>query len=496
VSDSDPGKHALDPGDTRQLGRLAWPAYRTAVAVGIAGLLLALMAAMLADHGMVRFAHAYTTSYAYWLSIALGGLFFVIGTHLFKGGWCVVVRRPAEVLGASMPYLAILFVPILVFVIAGNGSLYEWAQPYSVMGEYGSSHAAETDATGGGHAESSATTILPSAQAAESDASGDSTEGGAGHGDDSASHGSEGAHAGGGEGEHGGHGMAHYVKLKQPYLSYWFFIVRWVLYFGIWAGLGLWFWRQSTQQDRDGNVQRTWRMEKVSAPAALLFGLSLTFASFDLLMTLDPLWYSTIFGVYYFAGCFLGAVAVMILGILGLQQFGFFRSVNVEHFHDLGKLLFAFVFFWGYIAFSQFMLYWYANLPPEIAWYQVHGFTTQPANAAQVGWGVVGIVLLVAHLLIPFAGLLSYKAKRNTRVLAFWAVWLLVIHWVDMIWLVMPEVTGRGLSFGAMDIFLLIVTFAGVGGLTAAGVIRTASQHSLVSMGDPRLSESLAFENH
>jgi hypothetical protein len=474
-------EHKLSEADTRRLGSIAWPAYRTAVIIGAAGLLLAALVALLLDQGMMRFAHAYTASFAFVLSIVLGGLFFVLATHLFKGGWCVVVRRPMEVLGASVPVMAILFAPILVFVLANNGTLYEWAQPYTAMGSHGGAQSETHETKQAGSTHTQANVQLAVDQPGHGEA-------GSGHGDEA-----KGAHAG--QGEHaGGHGVAHYVKKKQPYLSRGFFVIRWIIYFGVWSGLGLWFWRQSTRQDGDGDARRTFRLEKLSAPGMVLFGLTLTFASFDLVMSLDPLWYSTIFGVYYFAGCVLGSVATLVLSILGLQRLGFFQSVNVEHFHDLGKLLFAFTFFWGYIAFSQYMLYWYGNVPAEIEWFQVHGFTTVAADIT--GWSYLGIVLLVGHLLIPFAGLLSYHAKRNVKVLAFWAVWLLVMHWLDVIWLVMPELTVRTGVFNAGDVLLLVATLVGVAGIAAGTVIRIASQHSLMSMGDPRLSESLAFENH
>jgi len=500
---AEPSTHQLTKADTRRLGRIAWPAYATAITIGIAGLLLAAMVALLlGEGGMVRFAHAYTVSFAFALSIALGGLFYVLVTHLFKGGWCVVIRRPLEVIASSIPTMAILSAPIIVFVLANNGTLYEWAQPYAQMDGHGGGHQAEqveeqtrqanrAEATVKLAANTSGESVAVAAAASEApgSAKGDDAGGGGDHPAGGADHSGKGEHA-------ASHGLAHYVKLKQPYLSRGFFIARWVLYFAIWSGLAFWYWRQSTAQDNDHSPRRTYLMEKVSAPATLVFALTLTFASFDLLMSLDPLWYSTIFGVYYFAGCALGAIATLILAVLGLKRIGFFPSVNVEHFHDLGKLLFAFTFFWGYIAFSQYMLYWYGNVPAEVEWFQTHGFTTQPADMMQKGWGIVGIILLLGHLLIPFAGLLSYRAKRNLKVLAFWAGWLLVMHWLDIVWLVMPEMTARELSFGAGDVMLLITTLAGVVGIATAGVIRHASHHSLVAMGDPRLSESLAFENH
>ena len=164
------------------------------------------------------------------------------------------------------------------------------------------------------------------------------------------------------------------------------------------------------------------------------------------------------------------------------------RSISIEHYHDLGKLLFAFVIFWGYIAFSQYLLIWYANIPEETDWYV----------ARQSGpWVWVSLVLLFGNLLIPFCGLLSRHAKRRKWSLLFWAVWLLAMHWIDLYYLVMPSLsvpTGghpAALPFGAIDICL----FLGIGGVYLAGLVDTAGQHPLLPVADPRLRESLAFEN-
>ena len=264
-----------------------------------------------------------------------------------------------------------------------------------------------------------------------------------------------------------------------------------MLYLAIWSLGGLWLWRLSVEQDTSGDVQLTRRLEIGSAPLALLVGVTLTFASFDLLMSLDPVWYSTIFGVYYFAGGFLGTMAVLILTFMGLQRMGLARDVNTEHYHDLGKLMFAFVFFWGYIAYSQYMLIWYGNVPAELGWMNTHGFSTNHVNA----WTFWTLAILFGHLLLPFAGLMSRHVKRNRTALAFWAAWLLFFHWADVYWLVMPEFSTQSIwpSFGAFVVDLGCLV--GVGGIFLGSVIRLAAMHSLIPVRDPRLHESLAFEN-
>ena len=262
-----------------------------------------------------------------------------------------------------------------------------------------------------------------------------------------------------------------------------FFGGRCVAYFVIWTLLSRFFWQRSVQQDRSGLAVLTLRMERLSPVGLLLLAGTITFAAFDFLMSLTPRWYSTIYGLYYFSGGMVGALAAIILLAIGLQAAGRLRSVvTVEHYHDLGKLLFAFVIFWGYMAFSQYMLIWYANLPEETEWYQ-------PRNSG--AWGVMSLVLLFGHLLIPFVGMMSRQIKRRKALLGFWAVWLLVVHWLDVYWLAMPAYDPARVPLGLMDLACL----AGVGCLFAAGVIWVGSAAALVPVKDPRLAESLAFEN-
>jgi hypothetical protein len=230
-------------------------------------------------------------------------------------------------------------------------------------------------------------------------------------------------------------------------------------------------------------------MQHHSAPALLVLALTLTFASFDLLMSLDPHWYSTMYGVYYATGSLLAAFAAITLVIGLLQHLGYLtRSVTVEHFHDLGKWLFAFVFFWGYIAFSQYMLLWYANMPETSEWFAKRGATTVARDISP--WTTVSLLLLFGQLLIPFVGLLSRHVKRAKGLLVFWAVWLLVFHWVDLFWLIMPALDGK-FHFGLLEPLCLV----GMGGIFVAVILWIAQQHSIVAVGDPRLHDAIVFEN-
>ena len=270
---------------------------------------------------------------------------------------------------------------------------------------------------------------------------------------------------------------------KQAYLNVPFFCIRLAIFFIAWCGLSRFFYSKSVKQDSSGDPQLTDSMRGVSAPTMLIFALTVTFASFDLLMSLTPLWYSTIFGVYIFAGGMVGFFSLLILSALTLRRLGLLTaSITVEHYHDLGKFLFGFVFFWGYIAFSQFMLIWYANLPEETSWY----VTRQTGS-----WIYVSLALVIFHFIVPFLGLLSRHAKRNLSVLGFWAGLMLIMHWVDLYYIVMPSLSPTGAPFPLIDITLAI----GLGALYVLGLARTAVKSSLVPERDPRLARSLSFHN-
>ncbi|NJL28411.1 MAG: hypothetical protein HC897_11250 [Thermoanaerobaculia bacterium] len=276
---------------------------------------------------------------------------------------------------------------------------------------------------------------------------------------------------------------SHVLQHKQPYLNATGFQLRGVVYVAAWALLAWFFRRASMRQDEAGDPAITRRLQSLSAPALIVFGITLTFAGFDWLMSLDPHWYSTIFGVYLFAGSVVAVVATLIVVLLQLQASGVLRRVvSWEHYHDLGKLLFAFTVFWAYIAFSQFMLIWYGNIPEETAWFK---------HRWQHGWEVVSVLLAAGHFGLPFLFLLSREVKRRRATLLVACGWLLVMHYVDIYWLVMPSLHAEHFQIHWLD----AATLVGVGGLFIGALGWTLRGQVLVPVRDPRLAESLAFEN-
>ena len=281
----------------------------------------------------------------------------------------------------------------------------------------------------------------------------------------------------------GGEQFRELIAHKRPWLNVPFFALRGLAYLAAWWLLTRYYLRRSVEQDASGDVSLTLRMERWSGPALILFGWTVTFAAFDWLMSLEAEWSSTIFGLHFFAGCVVGGLSAIVLAAVFLQATGrAARSITAEHYHDLGKWMLAFVIFWGYMAFSQYLLIWYANIPEETVWY---------LKRQTGGWLYVTLALLFGHLVIPFFGLMSREVKRRRRWLAAGAVWLLAFHWLDLYWLVMPSLARGSPPFGWMDVCLA----AGMLSLFVASVLRGAGGKALVPQKDPRLAESLAFEN-
>lgn len=403
---------------------------RIKLGAGVGGVALLLLAIVLKGDGWAHFLRAYLFAFVFVASITLGSLFFIIIQHATRAGWSVTVRRIAEFTSSNFLWLWILFLPILIIVMLGQGGvLYDWMDP------------ASRDAM---------------------------------------------------------------LEHKAAYLNSGFWIGRTILYLGLWAGFGWFFFRHSTAQDRDGNVEHTHRMQAIAPIGALLYALTQTYAAIDWIMSLSPHWFSTMFGVYFFAASCCGFFSALILAIYFLQRSGrLLNEVTLEHYQDLGKLLFAFgTVFWAYIGFSQFMLIWYGNIPEETTWYMARA--TGP-------WEPVSYLLLVGHFIVPFLLLVTKHTKRVKPVLAGIAAWMLLMHLVDCYWLVMPiipsaelvaapttgvfetDVTKAELGFAPAISDLLAVL--GVAGIYVAGTIHRMTGHALAPTGDPRLGEALAFEN-
>lgn len=271
------------------------------------------------------------------------------------------------------------------------------------------------------------------------------------------------------------------MLVKAPYLNVPFFIVRTVVVFGLWWLFYHLITRNSRLQDTTRDQMLTKKNVNLSAGFMVVFALTLTIFSIDWLMSLAPNWFSTIFGVYYFAGAAVSAMAFGTLLIVALNEKNLFPvKLSPDHYYNLGTFLFAFLNFWAYIGFSQFMLQWYANLREETSWFipRMHG-----------SWAVVSIVLVLGHFLIPFFMLITKPAKMNPRRLIFVSIWLLVAHAIDIYWVTMPEYSPHGAVFGLAEVAFLVLS---------AGVILTvfaqkAKGNNMVPIGDPKLQRGLEF---
>jgi hypothetical protein len=269
---------------------------------------------------------------------------------------------------------------------------------------------------------------------------------------------------------------------KEAYLNVPFFSARAVFYVLFLSAAALLYFRMSRKQDESKDPRSTEFRQKIAGPAIIGFALVVSFIAFDWIMSLSSAWFSTAFGVYIFAGAMQSFFATMVLFLFILQKFGRLKKqVTPEHFHDLGKFMFGFTLFWAYIAFSQYMLIWYANLPEETFWFDIR---------QNQGWAYVSIALILLHFAVPLLGTMSRHVRRNPSFLCFWACWILVMHFVDYYWLVMPTL-GLSVMPNLTDLLCLLGMIAMYVGL----LLRIAAPVPLVAQGDPRLPEALAFHN-
>lgn len=361
---------------------------------------------------------AWLTAWIFAVGVALGALAVLMIGHVTGARWFVVVRRLAEVVAATLPFLALLMLPVLLEL----DRLYPWAR------------------------DGVAAVVT---------------------------------------GDPGG---------KALWLRPGFFTVRAVACLLIWSAMAVALWRWSVRSDdRKGagdrgpggeggrpDVGGTRASVVLSAVGLPVYGFTVTVAAFDWIMSLDPGWYSTVFGIYWFAGSFLAALALLVLLAAGMERGGHLEErIAASHYHALGRLMLTFVVFWAYIAYSQGFLVWIADLPREAEWYVARW---------DHGWSVVLVLLIVGHFGVPFLALLSRSLKRRRRRLAAVAAWLLIVHWVDVYWLVEPS-----LDRGPLPGWRHLPALAAVGGLAVAfGAWRLRGKRP-VPTGDARLSASAAY---
>jgi hypothetical protein len=271
----------------------------------------------------------------------------------------------------------------------------------------------------------------------------------------------------------------HALQHKRPYLNTPFFLARAAVYFLVWNALTYLLNALSLEQDRNPDPRQARRMQKLSAVGLLAYGLTITFASFDWLMSLEPHWFSTIYGVLIMGGQGLSALAFIIIVLVWLaRRPPLDRIAMPTHFHDLGNLMLAFVMLWAYFAFSQYLIIWSGNLPLEITWYQ---------HRLQTGWRVVGMALVVFHFAIPFILLLSRAVKRTPDRLVLAAAGILVMRLVDLFWLIAPEFHQAGVVVSWLDIVLPLA----LGALWLGVFIWQLRGRAILPVHDPQFDETL-----
>ncbi len=275
----------------------------------------------------------------------------------------------------------------------------------------------------------------------------------------------------------------HLLQTKSGWLNIPFFVGRIILYFGLWIACTYFIVRSSRKQDDNGDLMFTQRNVRWSAIFIVVFALTFSLACFDWIMSIEPHWYSTIFAVYNFSGLFLNGLAALTMIIILLRRWSVLQGVITEsHLHDLGKLIFAFATFWMYIWFSQYLLIWYANIPEEVVY-----FTRRESGS----WATFSVLNVVFNWVLPFVMLLSSKAKKNEGLLFKVCIIVMIGHWIDLFWMILPPFMNN-ISFlnvweigpiaGAVALFFL-VTF------------KTLSKGNVIPVNDPYLIESLNYHS-
>jgi hypothetical protein len=384
---------------------------------------------------------------AFWLSIAIGMLMLVMIFRVFNSQWTPIVRRQLEHGLAAFPWLALCFAPLLLIALFGgenSGILWSWVNPESPT--YAPPHL---------HNEEVSTV---------------------------------------------GKDVLH--QKKSAYLNIYFFSFRLILYFGIFCGLSHWMRKVSFAQDRDGDPNWTHLGMKLSAVGIPATALALTFGAFDLFMSLEYQWFSTMYGVWFFASGIRAALAVTIIGCLYLSTKGSLKGLYKQaHQYDLACLSLAFTVFWAYISFSQYFLIYSANIPEETFWYTIREIN--PNTGERSGWFWVSMGLSFGHFFFPFLYLLFYRNKIVGPRLIFIVCWILIFHLLDLYWNIIP---GREIAPGSFigyevrevwgtHLFWGLSSLLGVGCLCAWAVLRSFQSKVAedIPIRDPRILDSINY---
>ncbi|HUF61305.1 MAG TPA: hypothetical protein VMN36_04465 [Verrucomicrobiales bacterium] len=418
---------------------------RILAGLGAVGLVLSAVLFLLSATS-AKFAYSWLYAFFFFFSLSLGGLFWVLLHNASNSGWGIVVRRVWENLACLIPFLFVLVLPLLVPSVRDN--LWEWAREQTEVARL----FPDTVEKGGVSA--------AIREAAAQDP------------------------------------HKHLLLHKYAFLNKTFFVIRLILYFAFFGGAALWLRRQSLRQDGDGALRWTFRARRGSCGLLPFFAVAATFAAVDLAKTLNYTWFSTMWGVYIFAGSALGAMAVTILLVSFLRKLGNLSFIGSEHYHMMGKLTFTFTVFWGYIAFCQYFLIWYANMTEETQYFLIRNTE---------GWNDYSTFLWIARFVIPFLLLLPAWVKRTPKYLTAAALWVLFAHALNVYHIIMPE---RGVSllpagaaatapfpFEIWALLLDLVAFVTVGACSAFVLLTAFVRHRIYPARDPRLLESVALTN-
>jgi len=278
-------------------------------------------------------------------------------------------------------------------------------------------------------------------------------------------------------------GQDHALDTKRAYLNWNFFLIRTLFYFAFFIIAGFLLRRLSVRQDGNGNPAFTLSMRKLSFVSLPLFALSLTFAACDWFMSLHYTWFSTMWGVYIFAGAAGSSMSLLVLVITWLRQAGYLKDVvTLQHYHIMGKWMLAFTVFWAYIGFGQYMLIWYANIPEETQY-----FLSRNTNS----WWYLSMLLVIGRFFIAFPILLLQSIKKHPHQLAWIAAWILCMQMLDIYIIVLPALHGLGVRVSVWDFVSLIA----IGCSLAFVYLRIVGRSSLFPFRDPRLIESIRLVN-
>ena len=281
---------------------------------------------------------------------------------------------------------------------------------------------------------------------------------------------------------------------KSGFLNREWFTGAYIVFFALWIWLSSRLRKASFAQDADGNTRWTFENRFTAGMGIPIMGITLTFASIYWIKSLEYHWFSTMYGVWFFANCARGALPLGVLLMLWLHWRGDYKGIlNTNHLYSAGQLMFAFTVFWAYIAFSQYFLIWNANIPEETFWYNLREINT---NGAFNQWGWVGMVLIFGHFLVPFLYLLSYKNKITPARIAPIAVWILAIVLIDLCYNALPalrDAHDNPQPFLSLNLIWVVTTVVGVGGICVWAYLRSLSAHKLIPIRDPRIQECLTY---